>query len=301
MSAPPPPTYPTVADVVGNTPLVRLQRLPREGGGLVLAKLEGGNPAGSVKDRPAFAMIADAERAGVLRPGIALVEATSGNTGIALAAAAAVKGYAITLVLPEGSSRERTLSMRAYGATVIETDRERGMEHARDVAEEIAASTGAVRLDQFANPGNPAAHVASTGPEIWEQTAGTVTHVVSAMGTTGTITGASRSLKALSDAVRIVGVQPAPGSQIPGIRAWSPQYLPAIFDPSAVDEIRTVTRERAVEVTRALAREEGLLLGMSSGGAAAIALDLAAEDSDATVVFIAPDRGDRYLSTDLFD
>lgn len=171
---------------------------------------------------------------------------------------------------------------------------------ARDVAEEIAASTGAVRLDQFANPGNPAAHVASTGPEIWEQTAGTVTHVVSAMGTTGTITGASRSLKALSDGVRIVGVQLAPGSQIPGIRAWSPQYLPAIFDPSAVDEIRTVTRERAVEVTRAGPRG-GLVLGMSSGGAAAIALDLAAEDPDATVVFIAPDRGDRYLSTDLFD
>lgn len=217
-----------------------------------------------------------------------------------MAAAAAVKGYAITLVLPEGSSRERTLSMRAYGATVIETDRERGMERARDVAEEIAASTGAVRLDQFANPGNPAAHVASTGPEIWEQTAGTVTHVVSAMGTTGTITGASRSLKELSDGVRIVGVQPAPGSQIPGIRAWSPQYLPAIFDPSAVDEIRTVTRERAVEVTRAGPRG-GLVLGMSSGGAAAIALDLAAEDPDATVVFIAPDRGDRYLSTDLFD
>ncbi|WP_430867155.1 cysteine synthase CysM [Demequina aurantiaca] len=299
---PDPGRYATVESVVGNTPLVRLQRLASgDGGSLVLAKLEGNNPAGSVKDRPAFAMIAAAEASGALLPGATLVEATSGNTGIALAAAAAVKGYRMILVMPAGSSRERFSTMRAYGAEIVETEQELGIEHARDVAEAIATERSALRLDQFANPANPAAHEATTGPELWEQTGGTLTHVVSSMGTTGTITGLSRSLKRLSTAVQVIGVQPAPGSQIAGIRAWSPGYLPAIYDPTHIDEIREVTRERAIATTRELARLEGLLLGVSSGGAAAIALDIARENAGATVAFIACDRGDRYLSTGMFD
>lgn len=299
---PDPSRYPTVESVVGNTPLVRLQRLaPRDSGSLVLAKLEGNNPAGSVKDRPAFAMIAAAESQGLLVPGATLVEATSGNTGIALAAAAAVKGYRMVLVLPAGSSRERFATMRAFGAEIVETDQSLGMEHARDVAQAIATERSALLLDQFANPANPASHAETTGPELWQQTGGTLTHVVSSMGTTGTITGLARSLKALSDAVTVVGVQPAPGSKIPGIRAWSPEYVPAIYDPTHIDQIRTVTRERAIATTRDLARHEGLLLGMSSGGAAAIALDVARENRGATVAFIACDRGDRYLSTGIFD
>ncbi|WP_062309979.1 cysteine synthase CysM [Demequina rhizosphaerae] len=292
---------PTIADLVGRTPVVRLQRLPAEGGGMVLAKLEGDNPAGSVKDRPAFSMIAAAEQDGLIAPGATLVEATSGNTGIALAAAAAVKGYRMILVMPAGSSRERSLSMTAYGAEVVETDKEGGMELARDVAEQISRDTGAVRLDQFANPANPRAHELATGPEIWEQTRGTVTHVVSSMGTTGTVTGLSRGLHGIAPHVRVVGIQPAPGAAIPGIRAWPPEYLPRVFDPTHIAEVRTVTQERAVETTRALARREGLLVGMSSGGAAAIALEIAAEEPGSTVVFIACDRGDRYLSTPLFD
>ncbi|WP_062522844.1 cysteine synthase CysM [Demequina silvatica] len=296
-----PYTPPTIADLVGHTPVVRLQRLPAPGSGMVLAKLEGDNPAGSVKDRPAFSMIDAAERDGRIAPGSTLVEATSGNTGIALAAAAAVKGYRMILVMPEGSSRERSLSMTAYGAEVVETHREGGMELARDVAEQIALDTGAIRLDQFANPANPIAHERGTGPEIWEQTRGTVTHVVSSMGTTGTVTGLSRALHALAPHVKVIGVQPAPGAAIPGIRAWSPEYLPAVFDPTHIAEVRTVTQEAAVETTRALARREGLLVGMSSGGAAAVALEIAAEDPTATVVFIACDRGDRYLSTTLFE
>lgn len=299
---PDPIAYPTVESVVGNTPLVRLQRLTRgSGGSIVLAKLEGNNPAGSVKDRPAFAMIAAAESSGRLQPGATLVEATSGNTGIALAAAAAVKGYRMILVMPAGSSRERFSTMRAFGAEIVETDQELGMEHARDVAETIAVERSALRLDQFANPANPAAHAATTGPELWQQTGGTLTHVVCSMGTTGTITGLSRSLKEFSSGVTVIGVQPAPGSQIPGIRAWSAEYVPEIYDPTYIDEIRTVTRERAIRTTQELARREGLLLGMSSGGAAAIALDVASENAAATVVFIACDRGDRYLSTGLFD
>ncbi|WP_062208190.1 cysteine synthase CysM [Demequina oxidasica] len=299
---PDPSRYATVESVVGNTPLVRLQRLVSgDGGSLVLAKLEGNNPAGSVKDRPAFAMIAAAEAAGALLPGATLVEATSGNTGIALAAAAAVKGYRMILVMPAGSSRERFSTMRAYGAEIVETDRDRGIEHARDVAEQIASEQSALRLDQFANPANPAVHQATTGPELWQQTGGTLTHVVSSMGTTGTITGLSKSLKTLSPQVKVIGVQPAPGSQIAGIRAWSPGYLPAIYDPTHIDEIRTVSQERAVATTRDLARHEGLLLGVSSGGAAAIALDIARENAGATVAFIACDRGDRYLSTGIFD
>ncbi|MDN4475739.1 cysteine synthase CysM [Demequina sp. SYSU T00192] len=292
---------PTIADLVGRTPVVRLQRLPVDGGGMVLAKLEGDNPAGSVKDRPAFSMIAAAEQDGRIAPGATLVEATSGNTGIALAAAAAVKGYRMILVMPAGSSRERSLSMTAYGAEVVETDKEGGMELARDTAEQISRDTGAVRLDQFANPANPRAHELATGPEIWEQTQGTVTHVVSSMGTTGTVTGLSRGLHAIAPRVRVIGIQPAPGAAIPGIRAWPPEYLPRVFDPTHIAEVRTVTQERAVETTRALARREGLLVGMSSGGAAAIALEIAAEEPGSTVVFIACDRGDRYLSTPLFD
>ncbi|WP_062318305.1 cysteine synthase CysM [Demequina maris] len=292
---------PTIADLVGRTPVVRLQRLPVAGGGMVLAKLEGDNPAGSVKDRPAFSMIAAAEQDGLIAPGATLVEATSGNTGIALAAAAAVKGYRMILVMPAGSSRERSLSMTAYGAEVVETDKEGGMELARDVAEQISRDTGAVRLDQFANPANPRAHELATGPEIWEQTQGTVTHVVSSMGTTGTVTGLSRGLHAIAPHVRVIGIQPAPGAAIPGIRAWPPEYLPRVFDPTYIAEVRTVTQERAVDTTRALARREGLLVGMSSGGAAAIALEIAAEEPGSTVVFIACDRGDRYLSTPLFD
>jgi cysteine synthase B len=299
---PDPSRYPTVESVVGDTPLVRLQRLAAgDGGSIVLAKLEGNNPAGSVKDRPAFAMIAAAESSGLLAPGATLVEATSGNTGIALAAAAAVKGYRMILVMPAGSSRERFSTMRAFGAEIVETDQALGIEHARDVAESIAAERSALRLDQFANPANPASHAASTGPELWRQTEGTITHVVSSMGTTGTITGLSKSLKEFSSGVVVIGVQPAPGANIPGIRAWSPGYLPAIYDPTRIDDIRTVTRERAIRTTRDLARHEGLLLGMSSGGAAAIALDVASENVGATVAFIACDRGDRYLSTGLFD
>ena len=300
-ATPSPVAYPTLEEVVGATPLVRLQRLVPANGSVVLAKLEGNNPAGSVKDRPAFGMLADAEATGRLRPGGTLVEATSGNTGIALAAAAAAKGYRMVLFMPAGSSRERLGAMRAYGAEVIETPRELGMEHARDVAERYAADHGALRLDQFSNPANPASHYATTGIEIWDQTRGTVTHVVSAMGTTGTITGVSRVLKEKSNAIAVVGVQPEEGSQIPGIRAWSPEYLPSIYDPTHIDEIRRVSATRATEVTRALAAREGLLAGMSTGGAAAIALDLAGENPGSTVVFIACDRGDRYLSTPLFD
>ncbi len=296
-----PVTYPTLEEVVGATPLVRLQRLAPANGSVVLAKLEGNNPAGSVKDRPAFGMLADAEQTGRLRPGGTLVEATSGNTGIALAAAAAAKDYRMVLVMPAGSSRERLGAMRAYGAEVIETPRELGMEHARDVAQQYAADHAALRLDQFANPANPASHYATTGVEIWEQTRATVTHVVSAMGTTGTITGVSRVLKERSDTVAVVGVQPEEGSQIPGIRAWSREYLPSIYDPTHIDEIRRVSAARATEMTRSLAAREGLLVGMSTGGAAAIALDLAGEFPGSTVVFIACDRGDRYLSTSLFD
>jgi cysteine synthase B len=300
-AVPDPSRYPTVDAVVGGTPLVRLQRMAADtNGSLVLAKLEGNNPAGSVKDRPAFAMVAAAEANGLLSPGATLVEATSGNTGIALAAAAAVKGYHMILVMPAGSSQERFATMRAFGAEIVETDRERGMEYARDVAESIAHDRGALRLDQFANPANPDSHEATTGPEIWEQTGGTLTHMVSSMGTTGTITGLSRALKRLSADVSIIGVQPAEGSKIPGIRAWSPEYLPQIYDATHIDEIRTVSSDRAIHTTRELARREGLLVGVSAGGAAAIALDVAAQHPGSTVAFIACDRGDRYLSTGLF-
>ena len=291
--------FPTIDQIVGNTPVVRLQRLapPRS---TVLAKLEGGNPAGSVKDRAAFSMIAAAERDGLIHPGSVIVEATSGNTGIALAAAAAVLGYSMVLVIPEGSSQERLDAMRAYGAEVVETERARGIEFARDTASDIERSRPAVRLDQFANPANPAAHYETTAREIWEQTAHRVTHVVCAMGTTGTITGISRAFAELSPSVEVIGVQPGPGESIPGIRAWPDEYLPAIFDGTHISAVRTVTSARAIETTRALARLEGLLLGLSSGGAAAIAIDVATESPGSVVVFIAPDRGDRYMSTGVF-
>ncbi|WP_084075593.1 pyridoxal-phosphate dependent enzyme [Demequina sp. NBRC 110052] len=291
--------FPTLADLVGGTAVVRLQRLAPQGS-TVLAKLEGDNPAGSVKDRPAFSMIAAAERDGRIAPGSLIVEATSGNTGIALAAAAAVLGYRFVLVIPEGSSRERIDAMRAYGAEVVETPKDLGMEHARDVAEEIERDRGAVRLDQFSNPANPASHVDATAREIWEQTHGRVTHVVCTMGTTGTVTGVSRGLAAITPHVKVYGVQPEPGESIPGIRAWPQEYLPAIFDDTHLAGVRTVSAERAVATARDLAKREGLLLGLSAGGAAAIAIDLAVEEPGSVVLFVAPDRGDRYLSTGVF-
>jgi S-sulfo-L-cysteine synthase (O-acetyl-L-serine-dependent) len=292
--------FPTLADVIGNTPVVRLVRLA-PANSIVLVKLEGANPAGSVKDRPAFAMVADAEASGRITPGDVLVEATSGNTGIALAAAAAAYGYGMVLVMPENASKERIGLMAAYGARIVLTPKDVGMEGARDEAARIAADEGAIELNQFANPANPAAHYRDTAREIWEQSHHRITHFVSSMGTTGTITGVSHALKELNPNVRIIGVQPAPGESVPGIRAWPKEYLPSIFDPSAVDETREVSAARAVEVTKELARVEGLALGPSSGGAVAIANDIAAENPGAVVVVIAPDRADRYLSTDLFN
>ena len=296
--------YPTLEAAVGNTPIVRL-RVLAPAGATVLAKLEGANPAGSVKDRPAFNMIATAERDGVITPGATLVEATSGNTGIALAAAAAALGYHLILVIPEGSSRERLDVMRAYGAEIVATDRAGGMELARDTASDLERTRGAIRLDQFANPANPAAHYVATAHEIVQQVGPALTHVVCPMGTTGTVTGISRALAELAPGVKTIGVQPAPGDSIPGIRAWPPEYVPAIFDGTHIAEVRHVSSERAIDITRQLAHREGLLLGVSSGGAAAIALDLAAEQvaegKPGVVLFIAPDRGDRYISTGIFD
>ena len=291
--------FPYLEDIIGGTPVVRLRRLPAPGA-TVLAKLEGANPAGSVKDRAAFSMILAAAASGLINPGDELVEATSGNTGIALAAAAAALGYRMTIVIPEGTSQERLDSMAAFGANIVLTPKADGMEGARDRADALVAERGAVQLDQFANPANPLAHVVATAREIWEQTDGRVTHVVCAMGTTGTVTGVSRALAEIAPQVRVVGVQPAPGESVPGIRAWPPEYVPSIFDSTHIAEVRTVTGERAIDMARQLARVEGLMVGPSSGGAAAIALDLAAENPDSVVVFIAPDRGDRYLSTGLY-
>lgn len=292
-------SYPYLADIIGNTPIVRLTRLEPPGS-VVLAKLEGANPAGSVKDRAAFAMILAAKGAGALSPGVEIVESTSGNTGIALAAAAAALGLHLVITIPDGTSHERLDLMRAYGAEIIVTSQDGGMEGARDHAAALATERGALLLNQFANSANPEAHYRVTAHEIWQQTHGNLTHLVCAMGTTGTITGTSRAFAQIAPNVRVVGVQPAPGESVPGIRAWPPEYVPAIFDPSAIAEVRTVTAERAVETAQELARTEGLLLGPSSGGAAAIALDIAADTPGAVVVFIAPDRGDRYLSTGIF-
>ena len=296
--------YKTLEDFVGGTPLVRLQRLPGRAlearGNVVLAKLEGNNPAGSVKDRPALSMIRNAEARGTIRPGDTLIEATSGNTGIALAMAAAIRGYRMILVMPENQSIERRQTMRAYGAELVLTPQDGGMELARDVAEKLRDEGKGVILDQFANPDNPLAHYEGTGPEIWRDTQGCVTHFVSSMGTTGTIMGVSRYLKERNPGVCIVGCQPEDGSQIPGIRKWPEAYLPKIFDRTLVDRVESVSQGDAERMTRRLAREEGIFAGISSGGAMAVALRLAEEVRDATIVTIVCDRGDRYLSTGVF-
>jgi len=292
--------HPTLDSTVGNTPLVRLQRLPGTTSNVVLAKLEGNNPAGSVKDRPALSMIVEAEKRGEIRPGDTLIEATSGNTGIALAMVAAMKGYRMVLVMPDNQSLERRQSMRAFGAELVLTPKEGGMEKARDVAERMRAEGQGTILDQFANPDNPLAHYRGTGPEIWRDTHGAITHFVSAMGTTGTIMGVSRFLKEKSPAIAIVGAQPAEGSQIPGIRKWPEAYLPRIFDRTRVDRIEIVSQAEAEATTRRLASEEGIFCGISAGGACAVALRISREVERATIVFVVCDRGDRYLSTGVF-
>jgi len=292
--------YPTLEAFVGNTPLIRLQRLAVQRDNLILAKLEGNNPAGSVKDRPALSMIQHAEARGVIRPGDCLIEATSGNTGIALAMIAAMKGYRLILVMPENQSLERRAAMRAYGAELLLVSQEEGMEGARDLAKRLERQGKGRVLDQFANPDNPLAHYQTTGPEIWRDTGGKITHFVSAMGTTGTIMGVSRYLKERNPAVQIVGVQPTEGSSIAGIRRWPPAYLPAIFDPARVDQIIDISQAEAEDTTRRLASEEGICCGVSSGGAVAAALQLAGTVEQALIVTILCDRGDRYLSTGLF-
>jgi len=292
--------FPTIEDCIGGTPLVKLQRLPGATPNTVLAKLEGNNPAGSVKDRPALSMIRRAEARGDIRPGDTLIEATSGNTGIALAMAAAIKGYRMVLVMPENMTAERRAAMRAYGAELVLVTREQGMEGARDLAEQMVREGRGKVLDQFANRDNPEAHYEGTGPEIWRDTEGTVTHFVSAMGTTGTIMGTARYLKERNPAIRIVGVQPTEGSSIPGIRRWPPEYLPKIFDRSRVDQEMEVSQADAEETTRRLAREEGIFCGISSGGAVAAALRLSREVENAVIVVIICDRGDRYLSSGVF-
>ena len=296
--------YKTLADYVGGTPLVRLTRLPgaeiEARGNVILAKLEGNNPAGSVKDRPALSMIRRAELRGDIKPGDTLIEATSGNTGIALAMAAAMGGYRMILVMPENQSVERRQTMRAFGAELVLTPKDGGMELARDVAEKMRDEGRGIILDQFANADNPQAHFEGTGPEIWRETEGRVTHFVSSMGTTGTIMGVSRFLKEQNPAVCIVGCQPEQGSQIPGIRKWPEAYLPKIYQAECVDRLEYVSQQEAEEMTRRLAREEGIFAGISSGGALAVALRLAAEVENATIVTIVCDRGDRYLSTGVF-
>ena len=290
----------TLESFVGNTPLVRLQRMPGRTSNVVLAKLEGNNPAGSVKDRPALSMIWHAEQRGTIKPGDTLIEATSGNTGIALAMAAAIKGYRMVLVMPEHMSAERRATMKAYGAEIILVSKDAGMEGARDLAEKMQSEGKGLVLDQFANPDNPLAHYEGTGPEIWRDTQGRITHFVSSMGTTGTIMGVSRFLKEKSRALQIVGVQPAPGSSIPGIRAWPKEYLPKIFDARRVDRIIEVTQGESEDTMRRLAREEGIFCGVSSGGATSAALRLSGELQNAVIVVIIADRGDRYLSTGVF-
>ena len=296
--------YKTLQDFVGNTPLVRLVRIPgldnERRGNVILAKLEGNNPAGSVKDRPALSMIVRAEARGDIKPGDTLIEATSGNTGIALAMAAAMKGYRMILVMPENQSIERRQSMRAFGAELVLTPRDGGMELARDVAEKMRDAGQGIILDQFANPDNPLAHYEGTGPEIWRDTSGKVTHFVSSMGTTGTIMGTSRFLKEKNPAIQVVGCQPDEGSQIPGIRKWPEAYLPRIFDRSRIDRVENVSQADAEAMTRRLAMEEGIFAGISSGGALAVALRLSHELENAVIVTIVCDRGDRYLSTGVF-
>ena len=291
-------------DVIGGTPLVRLQRLPgpenERRGNVLLAKLEGNNPAGSVKDRPAISMIRGAEERGEISPGDTLLEATSGNTGIGLAMAAAISGYPLVIVMPEDASIERIQTMKAYGAELVLTPASGGMEEARDVVTRMEREGRGRVLDQFGNPDNPRAHEVGTGPELWSQTDGRITHFVSAMGTTGTITGVSRFLQSRNPAVQIVGAQPAEGSKIPGIRAWPPEYVPRIFDPSAVDRTVEVSQSDAEEMARRLAREEGIFGGISAAGACWTALQVAQEVENATIVFVVCDRGDRYLSSGVF-
>jgi len=292
--------YPTLEAYVGKTPLVQLQRLNSNSSNTVLVKLEGNNPAGSVKDRPALNMIAAAEARGDIQPGDTLIEATSGNTGIALAMAAAIKGYRMILIMPENMSAERRASMAAYGAEIITVTREASMEGARDLAQAMQAQGKGKVLDQFSNPDNPMAHYLSTGPEIWQQTQGKITHFVSAMGTTGTIMGTSRYLKEQNPAIQIVGLQPAEGASIPGIRRWPAAYMPSIFDSSAVDQVIDIGQQEAEQTMKALARQEGIFCGVSSGGAVAGALRLSAQVENAVIVAIICDRGDRYLSTGVF-
>jgi len=292
--------FPTLEQFVGNTPLVRLQRIPGKTSNVYLAKLEGNNPAGSVKDRPAMSMVLGAERRGEIRPGDTLIEATSGNTGIALAMAAAIRGYRMVLVMPEHLSVERRQTMAAFGARFVLTAEKGGMELARDTAERMRDAGEGVILDQFANPDNPLAHYVGTGPEIWRDTQGRITHFVATMGTTGTLMGCSRFLKEKNPAIRSVGVQPAAGSQVPGIRKWPEAYLPKIFERPRVDRIVEVTQDESEEMARRLAREEGIFAGISSGGGLAAALKVGAEVENAVIVHIVCDRGDRYLSTGVF-
>ncbi|HEY7787206.1 MAG TPA: cysteine synthase CysM [Casimicrobiaceae bacterium] len=292
--------YRTLSDTVGNTPLVRLARLPGTTSNVILAKLEGNNPAGSVKDRPALSMIVEAEKRETIKPGDTLIEATSGNTGIALAMVAAMRGYRMVLVMPESQTAERVQTMRAYGAELVLTPKAGGMEAARDIAGRMRDEGKGAILDQFANPDNPLAHYRGTGPEIWRDTEGRITHFVSAMGTTGTIMGVSRFLKEKNPSIEIVGAQPEEGSSIPGIRKWAPAYLAKIFDPKRVDRTENVSQADAEDTARHLAREEGIFCGISSGGACAVALRVSRALENATIVFIVCDRGDRYLSTGVF-
>ncbi len=292
--------FKTIEDFVGNTPLVKLKRLPGNTSNVILVKLEGNNPAGSVKDRPALSMIRHAQARGDIKPGDALIEATSGNTGIALAMAAAIMGYPIILVMPEHLSVERRESMKAFGAEIVLTSQEGGMEKARDVAERMRDEGRGVILDQFANPDNPRAHYEGTAPEIWRDTGGGITHLVSSMGTTGTIMGCAKYFKERNPEIQIIGVQPEEGAQIPGIRKWPEAYLPKIYDASQVDCIILVSQAEAEEMTRRLAREEGIFAGISSGGALAATLKISAEVHNAVIVSIVCDRGDRYLSTGVF-
>jgi cysteine synthase B len=296
--------YPTIEDAVGRTPLVALQRIGAEGhrqrSNVVLGKLEGNNPAGSVKDRPALSMIRRAEERGDIRPGDTLIEATSGNTGIALAMAAAIKGYRMVLIMPEDLSIERAQTMKAFGAELLLTPKSGGMEYARDLADKMQREGKGRVLDQFGNEDNPRIHYETTGPEIWEQTGGRITHFVSAMGTTGTITGVSRFLKEKNPQVRIIGAQPSEGSRIPGIRKWPQEYLPRIYDARNVDELVYVSQDEAEEMCRRLAREEGIFAGISAAGACWVAQQISAQVENATIAFIVCDRGDRYLSTGVF-
>jgi cysteine synthase B len=293
--------YPTIEACVGSTPLVRLQRLPGNTSNTILAKLEGNNPAGSVKDRPALSMINEAETKGIIKPGDTLIEATSGNTGIALAMAAAIKGYHLILIMPSHMSIERKLAMSAYGAELIEVSKEDGMEGARDLAETMEKGGKGRVLDQFGNTDNPLAHYKTTGPEIWQQTGGEITHFVSSMGTTGTIMGCSTYLKEQNSAIEIIGLQPKDGSSIPGIRRWGQAYLPSIFDGKRVDRVMDIDQQESEDAMRALAVKEGIFCGVSAGGAVAAALKVSEQVENATIVAIICDRGDRYLSTGVFN